>query len=168
MKKSEIRTIVSEEVEKFKIQQLIKEEVKILLTESTKSRVGILNPNGSISSVYVHSDGYLNGVGKMLQMYYKDTKKVKQLIALGDLSQLKKKINPLGKHDYNNPEIDTTIAFGRDRGEKDVDSIKSKDKNDYINDGHLDGAKYVYLWSPKEKKWMYSDLSSSKTYIPLS
>lgn len=53
---------------------------------STRSRIGKLNPDGSILSVYCHSDGY--GVGETLKEHYTDIKKIDALLALGDISSL--------------------------------------------------------------------------------
>lgn len=33
---------------------------------STRSRIGMINPYGSVSSIYCHFDGYPEGVGKTL------------------------------------------------------------------------------------------------------
>jgi len=154
--------IIKEKICNHKMKKLIKEQMKILLTESTHATVGILNSNGSVTSVYVHSDGYPeapDGVGSKLKKYYNDTKKIEKLISLGDLSSLHKNIEPSGKHSFKGPEKDVTVAYGRDRGEKNVKPIKSRDKSNFLKDAG-NNTRFAYLWDPKAKKWFYSDLSS--------
>ena len=45
-------------------------------------------PDNRIKSIYCHSDGYLEGVGDTLREHYTDVKKIKALLALGDISSL--------------------------------------------------------------------------------
>ena len=50
---------------------------------STRSRIGILNDDGSVTSIYCHSDGYAEGphcVGYKLEMFWGES--VRQLLAL--------------------------------------------------------------------------------------
>jgi len=46
---------------------------------STRSRIGIKNDNGTITSIYCHSDGYLGGVGAILADYYPEEEDVRAL-----------------------------------------------------------------------------------------
>lgn len=58
---------------------------------STRSRIAYELPNGSIRSIYCHSDGYLegpHGVGHMLHTYYQNPQAVHNLVAQGDRSSL--------------------------------------------------------------------------------
>jgi hypothetical protein len=55
---------------------------------STRSRIGILNDDRSVTSIYCHFDGYPSGVGAILVAHYHDTVKVRELISLGDISSL--------------------------------------------------------------------------------
>ena len=55
---------------------------------STRSRVGIKNEDGTITSVYVHHDGYPSGVGEVLFKNYNDETKIRKLMELGDMSSL--------------------------------------------------------------------------------
>jgi hypothetical protein len=81
---------------------------------STKSAIGRLNANGTVSAIYCHCDGHLSGAGRILLDSYKDSWKVDQLIALGSLYRIKSKIGE--KHDLHNPVNDWCIACGRDIG----------------------------------------------------
>lgn len=56
---------------------------------STRCRIGILNKDGTVESIYCHHDGYLiGGVGEMLYMHYNTEEKVRELMKLGDMSSL--------------------------------------------------------------------------------
>ena len=55
---------------------------------STRSRIAYLENDGTIHSVYCHCNGYLSHNGYILEHYYKDFDKVKELISLGDISSL--------------------------------------------------------------------------------
>lgn len=55
---------------------------------STRCRIGIQNPNGTITSIYCHHDGYPAYVGKCLVDFYTDEDKIRKLMELGDMSAL--------------------------------------------------------------------------------
>jgi len=104
---------------------------------ATRSRIGIENEDGTVSSIYCHWDGYPTGNGRMLVEYYSDREKVKELIALGSISSLCKniapsepmehligvrmlkefKVLPKSVHTFDTPQKDVTVAYHRDRGE---------------------------------------------------
>lgn len=104
---------------------------------ATRSRIGIENEDGTVSSVYCHWDGYPTGNGRMLVEYYSDREKVKELISLGAISSLCKnvapsepmddligvrmlkefKVLPKSVHTFDEPQKDVTVAYHRDRGE---------------------------------------------------
>ena len=88
---------------------------------ATRSRIAIETSDGSVESIYCHWDGYPDGVGATLIEHYKDHGKVQSLINLGDISSLGPKVKGSSSHSFDNPEGDTTVAYGRDRGEKGVD-----------------------------------------------
>lgn len=86
-------------------------------------------------SVYCHWDGYPAGVGRTLLDYYNDEGRVKHLVSLGDLSYVGQFIDPgeyakaynvkakaVNAHCFDHPWPHVTVAYGRDRGEHDVDA----------------------------------------------
>ena len=91
---------------------------------STRSAI-VMKEAAGYRGIYCHSDGYPEGVGKTLLDHYQDADKVKRLIDLGSLSCLGKLVDPVGKHSFDNRERDVTVAYGRDRGEKNVDAVKA-------------------------------------------
>ena len=50
--------------------------------------------NDMYRSIYCHLDGYPEEVGKLLVKYYDTTEKLRELLALGDVYCLQKKLNP--------------------------------------------------------------------------
>ena len=47
---------------------------------STRCRIGIENKDGTITSIYCHHDGYLEGVGEILVNHYKNEEKIRKLM----------------------------------------------------------------------------------------
>lgn len=67
------------------------------LTMSTRSYILMQNEDGSLDGIYCHFDGsydYPLSVGVILDKYYQDPNRVKQLIRLGDLSSIGAEISP--------------------------------------------------------------------------
>lgn len=87
--------------------------------------------------IYCHFDGYEEGVGKTLVEHYQDPVKISELIDLGDISYLGERVHPLtNNHTFLSPEIGTTKAYHRDRGEDllitEVSSLQNLENSDYI------------------------------------
>jgi len=140
---------------------------------ATRSRIGIENEDGSVSSIYCHWDGYPSNNGRILVAHYTDREKVKELIALGAISALKENVSPIepmddiigvrmlkefkvlpkSVHSFDTPQEGVTIAYHRDRGEEldeaRVDeSIEAYAKSDYEEFG------YVFT---KDNEWKVVD-----------
>ena len=99
---------------------------------STRSRIGIINKDGSIESIYCHYDGYIEGVGNILNNHYKDINRIRSLISLGDISHIEKNItpNPNFPHEFgDNEQQDVTVAYHRDRNEEWEQTKPKKDEN---------------------------------------
>lgn len=87
---------------------------------STRSRIGIENADGTVSSIYCHNDGYPSGVGNILTSHYTDREKVQALIGLGDISELDERLTPTPgtPHSFDGlRESGVVVAYHRDRGE---------------------------------------------------
>jgi len=134
-------------------EQIDKKWNDYILTEGTRSTIGIEMPNGRVLTTYCHWDGGTSWNGKILKKYYSDTKKVKELLKLGKagISSLNKDYKGAEGHTFKDPVDGQTVFYGRDRGEK-QDGVQSvKDRED------VSGEEYDYLWSVKDKKWIYRD-----------
>lgn len=73
---------------------------------STRSAIAIQETkNGPVRHIYCHYDGYPSHNGKILNEHYRDPAKVKELLALGDMSSL-------------DETIDKSVFYHRDRKER--------------------------------------------------
>lgn len=117
---------------------------------ATRGNIGIVNQDGSVTGIYVHFDAYPAYVGKTLLNYYTDTNIVNRLIDLGDLSSLGEYLYATG-HTWKSPIDGVCIAYGRDRGEKGVESKRFISEIEYKMNGK--GVDYQYLY--KNDKWHY-------------
>jgi hypothetical protein len=118
---------------------------------ATRSFIGILNENETVTGVYCHFDGYPDGVGKKLVEHYSDRAKAAELIALGGLSILGPRVvpEPDEAHSFDQPVKDVTVAYHRDR-------LESKDRNyafRNLEQVSLDGLSYGYVLIPEG--WLY-------------
>ena len=128
----------------------------------TRSTIGILNDDGTVTSIYCHWDGYLDYNGRILTTYYTDEERVRELISLGSISSLGPKLNPsTDKHDFDSPEDDVVVAYHRDRGEDlHVDTDESEESFRVRN---LDDVfqEYTYFFKREpdssEKRWYVVD-----------
>ena len=123
----------------------------------TRSTIAIQNTDGTVTGIYCHWDGYLSHNGDILQKFYTTEEKVRALIALGDLSSLGEQIG--SKHDFNNAPDGECNAYGRDRGETNIDAKTCASWAAMLEDF---GQEFDYLFVPG-KGWLvrYFDCWSS-------
>jgi hypothetical protein len=117
---------------------------------ATRSRIAIEKANGTVESIYCHWDGYPEYNGEILENHYTDDKKVQSLIDLGDISSLRQNVEAPEGHSFECPDDETTVAYGRDRGEKNVDKIVHPSVQDFF-DGDIE--EYGYLFT-QEGEWL--------------
>lgn len=118
--------------------------------------------------IYCHWDGYPEGklgVGYKLHSIYNTQEKVEALVELGDLSSLRDKLSPEPGtiHTFDKPQTGVTVAYGRDRGEKDVAYKVGKtvlEVEDLISD-------FAYSYVFKNGSWRVRHYSR-KTFKPLA
>lgn len=101
---------------------------------STRCRIGIEQPDGTIKSIYCHHDGYYEGVGTVLQKYYDTPEKINELMELGDISCLGKKYDQeMSTLDWHRYDKDLT-AEQRKKVEENIKgfnyTIAYKDRGD--------------------------------------
>lgn len=116
----------------------------------TRSSIAMEHPDGSITSIYCHSDGYISHNGKILFESY-GQEKLTQLLALGDISSLGPNIGE--KHDFDNPPRDDVNAYGRDRGETgtDIEPLTSDSRRKWLKET---GQEYNYLLDKHGVWWV--------------
>ena len=136
---------------------------------ATRSRIGLMLEDGTIKHSYCHFDGYPHGVGHTLVGHYSDIEKVNELLSFGDMSFLAPKVNPDGIHNFNSPEKDVTVFYGRDRAETDVDSVITS-MDEYHSVKYSSCIDYKYLFSGGHW-WVYDNYYKTgwelvKRYLP--
>jgi len=129
---------------------------------ATRSAIGFVEYDGSITAIYCHWDGYLEGVGNTLLKHYNNTYKVLDLLELGDISSLGEELgvkHPFSCHmtnlspqAYDDAYGKMTTAYGRDRGE----NCPAKDFADAtaFRSNYTD-CDFFYLYDGKE--WTYAE-----------
>ena len=112
---------------------------------STHSTISVVTPE-TIYQIYCNSDGYTSYNGKMLIDHYNSLEKALELVSLGDLSYLKKKVHPTpgARHNYDTPEPGVNVYYGRDRGEKRVDVKKYKDIKEFATLAIPESFNYIF------------------------
>jgi hypothetical protein len=101
---------------------------------STRSNVSVTLSNGSIKSIYVHHDGYVeNGVGEMLVTHHNNQEFAELVVYHGNASSICENSEPLtSSHSFDNRENGVSVYYGRDRNETDNDAITFESYDDYI------------------------------------
>lgn len=116
---------------------------------STRSSIAVEHANGSVSAVYCHFDGYLDGVGAALVADHASQEAAEALVALGDLRMVSKR--------------DGVFAYHRDRGEpfEDVRPHTYVSREDYMERAGKEigdnGYRYLFsggawwVWGPRRR-----------------
>jgi hypothetical protein len=101
----------------------------------TRSLVGVM-VGDKCRAVYVHWDGYLDGVGRELHEGYTTQTAVEELISYGDRSSL-------------------TDGFYKDRGETGVEPTEYETFEEFFDAANGCGAEYYYVF--KDGEWYCGD-----------
>ena len=129
---------------------------------ATRSVIGITDRNGDGQLIYCHSNGYPEGAGLTLLQHWQDESKVRELMALGDLSILSAEIGEKVDFDTFRGSIVSEqiahpnyniqcLAYGRDRGEENVEAKSFTGGCEgflYTAKEHHNWCEYGYLWTP--------------------
>ena len=139
----------------------------------TRSTIGVMNEDGTVTGIYCHWDGYPEHNGRILRDHYRTPDKILKLIKLGDLSVLGPEIGR--KHAFSPFEVPDEervafealteswcTAYGRDRGEKGTKAQKYKDIFEFIGDDRGQDYSYVYV----NGKWECRNYDKQLVDIP--
>lgn len=111
----------------------------------TRSRIGRINADGSITSIYTHWDGYPEHHLPILNQHYSTTARIDALLALGNLSVLARELGE--KHAFDDrTRDDWCTAYGRDRDEPHSEAIFSQNDTAFASVCSDWGTDYAYLW----------------------
>ena len=122
---------------------------------STRSNIAIQKPDGKILSIYVHSDGYPDGVGQCLIDNYKTYISAEKLFRYGDASYLGSTLKECSFY-HRDWQRDLDPAHLH----KNFESFKTY----YAGDVFIE---FVYLY--KNGQWLVSDNYSKKEleFVPV-
>ena len=122
---------------------------------STRSNIAIQKPDGKILSIYVHSDGYPDGVGQCLIDNYKTYISAEKLFRYGDASYLGSTLKECSFY-HRDWQRDLDPAHVH----KNFESFKTY----YAGDVFIE---FVYLY--KNGQWLVSDNYSKKEleFVPV-
>ena len=114
---------------------------------ATRATIAKLDNNG-VKAIYLHSDGYLEYTGRILDEHYRDESKLNELLAHGDVSSLNENIGEkLPFNDYMSfHEKKQCRFYHRDRGEKLRIEILTSEK-DILDYASSCCAEYVYMFA---------------------
>ena len=128
----------------------------------TRSSIAIKTEDG-IKAIYCHWDGYVEHNGRILKEHYDTPSKVKELIALGDLSSLGTEIGQVHSFDAKygpEPELsgltdNWCMAYGRDRGESGTESQTFATIDEWVEAEAERWCEYFYLFDGQD--WIVSN-----------
>jgi len=138
---------------------------------STNSRIAVMH--GTVcKSIYCHWDGYLSYNGALLQEHY-DSAKANNLVALGDLSSLRRDIgekHAFSQFDVPKEEVDAFNAltenwctfYGRDRGEACIEHKVAHTFAEFLEQCERCGAEYYYVM--ENGQWYYGSMHESDPF----
>jgi hypothetical protein len=135
---------------------------------ATRATIAKLDDNG-VKAIYLHSDGYLNHAGKILDQHYQDKDKVNELLAHGDVSFLDENIGvKIDFMDYKTRYANKQCKFYmRDRGEKYKQAEQLKDETELIEFAtEKCDAEYIYMFA--YGSWYVYDVYNGSAYGELN
>lgn len=118
---------------------------------ATRGTIAVQHADGTVSQIYVHWDSYLDGVGATLLAYYNQYALALRLVSGGDISSL-------------DNSFESTMFYGRDRGEEGTDAREFKNFDSYVD--NFNPQEYNYLW--KDGAWTVEHYDTGGAYEPLA
>jgi hypothetical protein len=118
---------------------------------ATRSTIAIENNDGTVSQVYCHWDGYLEGVGKTILEHYNTREAVEKLLAGGSISSLGEYVSDDEKsfNKKHDDEDDYTVYYtyrGEDPVIEEFESL-----SDYEENHQYEEFEYIFtqdnVWS---------------------
>ena len=113
---------------------------------STRGRLGIELPNGSILSIYNHFDSYPEGLGVKLVEHFNTKEKVQELVNLGDISCIWTNLG------FNQETLPETGPLPYSARGEDCPPRLDANKYDYL----AEGEEYAYIYTLNDE-WVCYD-----------
>ena len=139
---------------------------------STRARIGIIQPRGTVRSIYTHWGGAPTDHGPILLTHYASPSRVLDLLELGNLSVLGPEIG--SRHGFDLHAVDDRfarwcLAYGRDRGDPQEVALVDDCVESFIETCRSCRADHAYLWSAD--RWIACVIPAAKvepTWVPLA
>jgi hypothetical protein len=119
---------------------------------STRSRIGILNQDGTVESVYCHQDGYPEYTGFILENFYTNEKLVRNLLSKGDLSNIATPYNWKQEKQINKNGLEILSVLTYEQRNQTLTSEKHDDITEFLKFDSAD--EYKYLFDIEFKNWL--------------
>ena len=134
---------------------------------ATRATIAKLDNNG-VKAIYLHSDGYLEYAGRILDEHYQDESKVDELLAHGDVSMLNENIGEkLPFNDYMLfHEKKQCRFYHRDRGEDKKEAATLGGENELVKFAtEKCDAEYIYMFA--YGSWYVYDVYNNSKFVEL-
>ena len=134
---------------------------------ATRATIAKLDKNG-VKAIYLHSDGYLEHAGKILDQHYQDESKVDELLSHGDVSSLNENIGEkLPFNDYMLfHEKKQCRFYHRDRGEDKKEAVTLGGENELVKFAtEKCDAEYIYMFA--FGSWYVYDVYNNSEFVEL-
>ena len=134
---------------------------------ATRATIAKLDNNG-VKAIYLHSDGYLEHAGKILDQHYQDESKVDELLSHGDVSSLNENIGEkLPFNDYMLfHEKKQCRFYHRDRGEDKKEAATLGGENELVKFAtEKCDAEYIYMFA--YGSWYVYDVYNNSEFVEL-
>ena len=136
---------------------------------ATRATIAKIEKDGSgIKAIYLHSDGYLEHAGRILNEHYQDESKVDELLAHGDVSSLNENIGvKLDFMDYKSfHEKKQCRFYHRDRGEDKKEAATLGGENELVKFAtEKCDAEYIYMFA--YGSWYVYDVYNNSEFVEL-
>ena len=135
---------------------------------ATRATIAKLDNNG-VKAIYLHSDGYLEYAGRILDEHYRDESKLNELLAHGDVSSLNENIGEkLPFNDYMLfHEKKQCRFYHRDRGEDKKEAATLGGENELVKFAtEKCDAEYIYMFAYGH--WYVYDVYNGSAYGELN
>lgn len=110
------------------------------------------------TSIYCHWDGYPEAMLPTLTSSFANVERIKELLALGDLSALYPSIEKPEGHTFSSPVKGHTVAYGRDRGDKGTQARKYYTYYELKRSAQKANCEFLYVFNNEESKWEYFEI----------
>ena len=131
---------------------------------ATRATIAKLDDNG-VKAIYLHSDGYLEHAGRILDSHYTHPDAVDTLLSYGDVSMLDENIGvKIDFNDYKTRYANKQCKFyHRDRGEDKKEAATLKDENELIEFAIKKcDAQFIYMFAYGH--WYVYDVHNGSAY----